>query len=69
MSERTPSGIWTVSMDPQLTPYELRQYNNFVSDLSGLPMGSRYMAMAARPFACFEAVEIWKRLGNLYPEF
>lgn len=62
--ERRSSGIFAVNVDSQMSDSDRQGYNEFVNCITELPMASRYRAMAAKPMACFQAVEIWQKLGG-----
>lgn len=63
------SGIYTVNIDPQMPEKDIRGYNKFVNSIAELPMASRYRAMASKPMACFEAVNVWQKLQGVLSEY
>lgn len=62
-------GPWNVYFQKDMLPVPRRSYQTAVDDLSGMITQFRYNAMRTRQFACFQTVEMWKKLHTLFPDF
>lgn len=67
--ERKTTGIYAVHFEPQMPVADCHAFNEFVDRIAELPMASRYQAMASKPMACFQAVEIWQKLKGVLSEY
>lgn len=58
---------WDLKISPTMDPDERRALTRVFQRFTDLAfVRSRYEGMAARPFACFQAVDIWKTLEPTY---
>lgn len=67
--EARTSGIYSVNFDPGIQGTDCRDFNEFVDRIAGLPMASRYQAMAERGLCCVDAVSNWQKLQRPFSEY